>query len=56
MSKEYATDPLAALHQTMEALLRVDAIDMETMRRFDAACLAPGKGPTPDESSEPTRD
>ncbi len=56
MSKEYATDPLAALHQTMEALLRVDAIDMETIRRFDDACLAPGNGPAPRESVEPTRD
>jgi len=56
MSKEYATEPLAALHETMEALLRVDAIDKETMRRFDDACLSPGKGPAPGESSEPAHD
>ena len=41
MSKKYKTEPLAALHETMEALHRVGAIDKQTMRRFDDACLTP---------------
>jgi putative transcriptional regulator len=32
---------MAAIHETMEALNDVGAIDKQTMRRFDAACLTP---------------
>jgi len=32
---------MAAVHETMEALHKVGAIDKQTMRRFDAACLTP---------------
>jgi putative transcriptional regulator len=32
---------MAAVHETMEALHRVGAIDKQTMRRFDDACLTP---------------
>jgi len=32
---------LAAIHETMEALHEVGAIDKQTMREFDAACLTP---------------
>lgn len=32
---------MAAVHEAMEALRAVDAVDEETMRRFDAACLTP---------------
>jgi putative transcriptional regulator len=32
---------MAAIHETMEALHRVGAIDKQTMRRFDDACLTP---------------
>ncbi len=38
-SKKYRSDARAAIHETMEALRHVGAIDEETMRRFDKACL-----------------
>jgi putative transcriptional regulator len=41
MSKKYRSDALAAIHETMEALHDVGAIDKQTMRRFDDACLTP---------------
>lgn len=41
MAKKYRSDPLAAVHETMEALHEVGAIDKQTMRDFDAACLTP---------------
>ena len=39
MSKKYRSDAMAAIHETMEALHKVGAIDKQTMRRFDDACL-----------------
>ena len=41
MSKKYQSDAVAAIHETMEALYSVGAIDKRTMRRFDKACLTP---------------
>jgi putative transcriptional regulator len=41
MSKKYRRDALAAIHETMEALHDVGAIDKQTMRRFDDARLTP---------------
>jgi putative transcriptional regulator len=41
MRKKYKSDAMAAIHETMEALRKVDAIDKQTMRLFDAACLTP---------------
>jgi putative transcriptional regulator len=41
MSKTYQSTAMAAIHETMEALRDVGAIDKQTMRRFDAACLTP---------------
>jgi len=32
---------MAAVHETMEALHKVGAIDKQTMRHFDDACLTP---------------
>ncbi len=47
MSKKYRSDALASVHETMEALHRVGAVDKETMRRFDEACLTPVHPLTP---------
>jgi putative transcriptional regulator len=47
MGKKYRSEALAAIHETMEALHDVGAIDKRTMRRFDAACLTPVKPLTP---------
>lgn len=41
MSKQtYKSDAFEAIHGSARALRRVDAIDKETMRTFDAACLS----------------
>lgn len=42
MSKKYRSEAMASIHDTMEALHKVGAIDKQTMRRFDDACLTPG--------------
>ena len=41
MKKKYRSEAMAAVHETMEALHKVAAIDKQTMRRFDDACLTP---------------
>lgn len=41
MSKKYRSEAMASIHETMEALRKVGAIDKQTMRRFDEACLTP---------------
>jgi putative transcriptional regulator len=39
MAKQYRSDALASIHETMEALHEVGAIDKQTMRQFDDTCL-----------------
>ena len=41
MAKKYRSEAFAAIHETMEALHGVGAIDKQTMRGFDDACLTP---------------
>jgi putative transcriptional regulator len=41
VNKKYRSEAMAAIHETMEALHRVGAVDKKTMRRFDVACLTP---------------
>src|ERR1700728_4851033 len=41
MAKAYKSEALAALHESMSDLRQVGAIDSETMREFDRACLTP---------------
>lgn len=41
MSKKYRSEAMASIHETMEALHKVGAIDKQTMRRFDDTCLTP---------------
>jgi len=41
MTKQYRSDALASIHETMEALHEVGAIDNQTMREFDDSCLTP---------------
>lgn len=41
MTKKYRSEAFAAIHETMEALHEVGAIDKETMRQFDEVCLTP---------------
>ena len=49
MAKTYRSDALASIHETMEAVHEVGAIDKQTMRSFDAACLTPVQVLAPEE-------
>jgi putative transcriptional regulator len=49
MSKDYRSDAMAAIHETMKALHDVGAIDKQTMRRFDDSCLTPVRSLRPEE-------
>ena len=49
MAKKYRSDAFAAIHETMEALQEVGAIDKQTMREFDDACLTPVQVLSPEE-------
>lgn len=40
-NKKYRSDAMASIHETMEALHNIGAVDKQTMRRFDEACLTP---------------
>lgn len=48
MSKKYRSDALAAIHETMEALHDIGAVDKQTMRQFDESCLSPIEPMPPD--------
>ena len=39
MSKSYKSEAFAAIHETMEVLHEINAIDKETMRSFDTSCI-----------------
>ena len=41
MPKKYRSDAFAAIHETMEALYAVRAVNKQTMREFDDTCLTP---------------
>ena len=41
MAKKYRSDAFAAIHETMEALHEIGAVNKQTMRGFDEACLTP---------------
>lgn len=49
MNKQYRSEAMAAIHETMEALHEVGAVDKRTMRRFDEACLTPVRPLKPEE-------
>lgn len=49
MSKKYKNGAMAAIHETMEALHEVGAINRQTMRRFDVACVTRVRPLEPDE-------
>jgi putative transcriptional regulator len=49
MPKKYRSGALAAIHETMESLREIGAIDKKTMREFDEACLTPIQVMAPEE-------
>ena len=49
MSKTYKSEALAAVHEMMEGFYESGAIDKQTMREFDDACLSAVRPLMPDE-------
>lgn len=49
MTKKYRSDAFAAVHEMMETLHDIGAVDKQTMREFDEACLAPVVVMSPEE-------
>lgn len=49
MAKQYKSEALAAVHQTMEDLSEIGLVDKVTMREFDDSCLAPVEELPPEE-------
>ncbi len=47
MSEVYKSDILGAVHQAVEGLQKVGAIDKKTMREFDESCLTEIKPMSP---------
>jgi putative transcriptional regulator len=45
----YRSDALASIHETMESLHDIGALDKQTMREFDDACLTPVQELSPEE-------
>jgi putative transcriptional regulator len=41
MAKTYKSDAFASVHEAMEGLRGIGAIDKATMRKFDEMCLTP---------------
>lgn len=41
MAKAYKSKALAAVHESMAGLHKIDMLDAKTMREFDEACLTP---------------
>jgi putative transcriptional regulator len=48
MTKKYRSEACAAIHETMEALHEVGAIDKQTLREFDETCLTAARPMPPD--------
>lgn len=49
MTKQYTSEALAAVHQTMEDLSEIGLVDKITMKEFDNSCLAPVNELPPEE-------
>lgn len=49
MMKKYQSEAFAAIHQTMEGLYEIGAVNKQTMREFDDSCLTPIQTLGPDE-------
>lgn len=46
---QYKSEAFAAIHETMDALHQIGAIDKRTRRDFDATCLTPAVAMKPSE-------
>lgn len=52
MRKKYRSEAFAAIHETMEALHDVGAINKQTLREFDETCLSPVEDISPEQIRE----
>ena len=48
-ANQYKSEAFAAIHETMDALHQIGAIDKKTMRDFDVSCLEPAHTMQPEE-------
>jgi len=48
MGEKYRSEVFAAIDETMQSAHDIAAIDKQTMREFDAACLSPVQAFTPE--------
>ncbi len=46
---QFKSEAFAAIHETMDALHQIGAIDKKTMRDFDVTCLEPAHAMKPEE-------
>ena len=53
MAKIYKSEAMAATHEMMEGFHQTGAIDKQTMREFDEACLIPGLNEFDSSSAHP---
>lgn len=51
-TRKYRSEILASVHEMMEGFHESGAIDKQTMRKFDEACLEPATPLTPEEIRE----
>lgn len=49
MTKKYKSPALAALHESLQDLHAIGAVDRKTMRSFDDSCLTPVTALSPEE-------
>ena len=49
MIKKFRSNAFAAIHETVESLHEIGAVDKQTMREFDDACLTPVHMLSPEE-------
>lgn len=49
MVKKYKSEAMAAIHETIEELFEIGAVDKQTMRHFDDACLTEIQPMAPEE-------
>ncbi|PYE88477.1 helix-turn-helix domain-containing protein [Phyllobacterium leguminum] len=49
MAKTYKSEIMASIHETMEGMFEIGAIDKQTMREFDEACLTTVETLAPEE-------
>lgn len=55
MSKQYESEALAAVHETVLGLHEADAMDEQTLKVFDEMCLTLVEQPMPNQNQQQER-